>query len=489
MKIVHLTTEFAPIAKAGGLGDVLVGLSRELIKLGHEVEVILPKYDLLPSTLAVKKELSNFLCMEKGIPHANTMWKARVENCPLLLLDTEHPKHYFRRGKIYGCEDDISRFLYFCKAVCEYLQIQGKEIDVLHLHDWPTAIAAVLARDLFHLKVKRIVLTVHNAEYQGLCSPSDLDALGLHGAQYLTKDKLQDDNPHHPNLLNLLKGGVVYADRVNAVSPTYAKEILTQEIGHYLSHTFRQNKAKLRGILNGIDQIIWDPKADPVLFSSYGAHDAVPRILAAKEGAKRQIHDRFGVDLRKTPWIGCITRIVPQKGPELIEAGLRKAVEQGAAFLLLGSSPIPSLQHHFDHLKKEFAGVKNVLLHFEYDETLAHQLYAALDFVLMPSHFEPCGLSQLIAMRYGAIPIVRATGGLQDTVVDEECKGMPLEKRNGIVFQNATEHDLVHALTRAIQIYRLQPAQFHSMVQRVMRNQFDWTQSAQQYVEMYTTLL
>lgn len=486
MKIVHLSTEFAPIAKAGGLGDVLVGLCREFVKLGHDVEVVIPKYDFLPKTLELKKELASFSCEEKGRSHGNTMWSCMVQNSRVLLLETEHPERYFSRGAIYGCPDDVPRFLYFCKAVCAYFQAQNKEIDVLHLHDWPVAFAAVLARDLFSLKIRKIVFTIHSAEYRGLCSPFDLDALGLDGKKYHTPDKLQDDDPSHKDLISLLKGGVVYSDAVNAVSPTYAKEILTPEIGHDLSRTFCQYKAKIRGILNGIDQVLWDPKTDPVLLSSYSAEDSASRILVAKESAKRQIHDRFGIDVRKTPWIGSITRIVPPKGPELIEAGIRCAVEQGAAFILLGSSPIDSLQRHFDALKKEFSGFKNVFMHFEYDEVLAHQLYAALDFILMPSHLEPCGLSQLIAMRYGTIPIVRCTGGLKDTVIDEEDETVPLEKRNGIVFQSATKKDLSRALTRAISMFRLRSQHFHGMVQRVMKRQFGWTASAQKYLEMYS---
>jgi starch synthase len=486
MKVIHFSTEFAPIAKAGGLGDVLVGLSRELMHLGVQVEILLPKYDILPKSLNIKKESLHFPCMERGITYDNTIWKGEVEGCQLSFLDTEHPKHYFRRGKIYGCGDDIARFLYFCKAGCEYLQTLRTEIDVLHLHDWPTAIAAILVRDMFRLPVKKIVLTVHNAEYQGLCSTWDLDALGLQAGNYLTSDKMQDDHPQHAHLLNLLKGGIVYADKVNTVSPSYAAEVMTPEIGHFISATFRKYRHKICGILNGIDPVLWNPKTDPALNQKYCAQDSSSRIAQAKQAAKEQICSRFGISLTKTPWIGSITRIVPQKGPELIEAGLRKVEALGATFVLLGSSPIPSLQHHFDGLKQEFSKTDNVCLHFEYDETLSHQLYAALDFLLMPSLFEPCGLSQLIAMRYGTIPIVRATGGLKDTVVDEECATAPIEKRNGIVFTKHTQEDLLRALTRVFQMYRGDVAHFHAMAQRIMRPSYDWKKSAKLYLQMYT---
>jgi starch synthase len=484
MKIIHLSTEFAPLAKAGGMGDVLVGLSRELLRLGHEVEVILPKYDFIPEHLLkdLRIHLANFHCSENGTSYANTMWEAVSENCRILLLDPHHPKNYFKRGKIYGCEDDAARFLYFCKASLEYLKAKNEPIDALHLHDWHTSAAAVFAKDYFKIQTP-VILTIHNAEYQGLCASWDLNAAGLNGSHYAKKEWLQDER--HPEALNLLKGGVIFADRVNTVSPSYAKEILTPEIGKGLTSTFLKYKNKLSGILNGIDQIIWNPANDPSLIAPFSAQQASSEIRSAKEKIRSHLREKFQLENNERPWIGSITRIVSQKGPELIEEGLIQTLKHGGSFFLLGSSPTPSLQHHFDLLKKKYAQNKNVCLHFEYDETLAHQLYAALDFLLMPSIFEPCGLSQLIAMRYGTVPIVRKTGGLKDTVFDFENSDIPSEKRNGIVFEKATKEDLSKAIERAVLMFKSDREKFESMILQVMEQDFGWEKSAQLYINLY----
>lgn len=485
MKILHLSTEFAPIAKAGGLGDVLVGLTRELLRIGQEVEVIIPKYDFIPKHLLknLKPELSSFPCLEAGVEHLNTIWSAEVENCRILLLETHHPKNYFGRGQIYGCQDDTARFLYFSKACLEYIKESNREIDILQIHDWHTASAAIFAKDLFNLPVKSIILTIHNAQYQGLCATWDLDAIGLKGNCYLTKEKLQDDL--HPDTINLLKGGVIYADAVNTVSPSYAKEILTPAIGGSLSATFSKYKNKISGILNGIDQTLWNPGIDVSLNRNYAAKDTIDTILQGKEAARKQLSVQFGLNPNQRPWIGSITRIVPQKGPEFFEEGILQVLELRGSFILLGSSPIPSLQDHFDRLKIKHKENPNVLLHFEYNETIAHQLYAALDFLLMPSHFEPCGLSQLIAMRYGTIPIVHKTGGLQDTVIDYENMDIPIGKRNGLVFQNPTKSELSHAILRAICLFRSNPSDFQAIVHRVMHQDFSWVKPAHKYIDLY----
>ncbi len=473
MKIIHLSAEFSPIAKAGGLGDVLVGLGRELTKIGQDTTIILPKYDFLELE-NLKLDLADFACEEKGISHTNRMWSTTVEDCRLLLLETDHPKEYFQRGKIYGCKDDTARFLYFSKACLEYLKAKNETVDVLHLHDWHTSAAAVLAKDFFNLPIKNIILTIHNAEHQGKAATWDLDAIGLKGKTYLEKGKLQDEG--HPRTINLLKGGIIYADKVNTVSPSYAKEILTPKIGGTLSKVLRKNKDKLSGILNGIDQTIWDPSQDPYISAQYSAQDPLEKILKAKEDARNQIHKRFGLGDNRRPWVGSITRIVPQKSPELIEEGLCKTLKMGGSFFLLGSSPTRALQSHFNKLKKKYEDNKNVLFFFEYNEPLSHQLYAAFDFFLMPSRFEPCGLAQLISMRYGTLPIVRKTGGLQDTVFDLE---------NGFVFEKATKKDTRSAVERAIHLFKEDEKAFHSMIHHAMHQDFGWKEAAQQYLELY----
>ncbi len=487
MRIVQLSTEFAPIAKAGGLGEVIVGLSRELTKLGQTVEIIIPKYKFIdPLQIERIKKDTDFECTEKNISHKNSMWISEVEDCKLLLLETFHPADYFNRDHIYGYPDDVLRFLYFAKAALEYLKKQNKPIDVLHLHDWPVAIAAVLAKDIFQIPIKSILLTIHNAAYQGLCAVHDLDAIGLNGAKYLVQEKLQDDNPKYPLTINLLKGGIVYADAVNTVSPSYAKEMLKEaSFQHALHITLNQHKDKVSGILNGIDQKLWNPMEDPHLAKQYSFKDSIASILVAKQEAKKKLQKQFHLADEKLPWIGSITRIVYQKNPKLLEQGLRYAIQKGCNFLLLGSSPDPSIQKHFDLLKQEFEKNTQSLIHFAYNEALAHEIYAALDFLLIPSVYEPCGLSQLIAMRYGTIPIVRSTGGLKDTVFDNQDHLTPLQERNGFTFQNSDTSEMENSLERAIDFYRQETASYQSMVRRIMKLNFSWQKPAQEYLRLY----
>lgn len=478
MKIIHLSSEFAPIAKAGGLGDVLVGLVRQLTLLNHDTTVILPKYDFIPNDqLHSLKEIATFQCFENGISYANRMWSATVEHCSLLLLETDHPKNYFKRPQIYGEQDDVARFLYFSKACLDYLKNQS--FDILHVHDWPTSAALIFAKDLFQFN-NRTILTIHNADYQGRCARWDLDAIGLNGSNYL--QILQDDQ--YPDALNLMKGGIMYADAINTVSPTYSDEILTPEIGGALSATFRKYKNKLFGILNGIDQTIWNPATDKLLLKTYSSETSSSEIFTSKELIKNNLRNRFKLGISK-PWIGAITRLVQQKGPELLEEGLVQTLERGGTFILLGSSPDPAMQLHFDHLKKKYAGNENVLFCFEYNEPLAHELYACLDFLLMPSLFEPCGLSQLIAMRYGTIPIVRKTGGLKDTVFDLDDEKIPSKKRNGFVFENATKEDLSNTIERAFQLFLKKPKEFQSISKRIMQQDFSWEKPTEKYLTLY----
>lgn len=483
MRIVQLAAEFAPIAKAGGLGEVVVGLSRELTRLRVEVEAIIPKYDFIDvrKLAGIKMDLPDFKCLEKGNQQTNTMWSATCEGVRLKLLEARHPSGYFHRGKIYGCEDDTARFIYFSRAVLEYLKIKAEPIDILHLHDWHVALAAVLARDLFQLPIQSILLTIHNAEYQGKCATWDLDAIGLKGENYLVKEKLQDDNPANPKLINLLKGGIVYANAVNAVSPTYAKEIMTAEMGDHLDATFRKYKAKLTGILNGLDLELWDP--------GYKAEDPIEAILKAKEASRDALRKQFGLSKNHRPWIGAITRLVAQKGPELLEEALRQTLRLGGVFVLLGSSPIPKMQAHFEDLKAKYAGNSQLLLHFAYDENLARRIYAALDFLIIPSLYEPCGLTQMIAMHYGTIPIARATGGHKDTIFDCENPLVEANRRNGFLFPNYSPASMTEGLERAVRLFKQNPALIQTLVRNGMRMDWSWKHPAQEYLQLYRKML
>jgi len=467
MRIIQVSTEFAPIAKAGGLGEVLVGLSRELCLQGANVKVILPKYDFIPSLPHLKKEME-FHTLEGNNSINTTMWSTTFEGSNLHLLETHHPKKYFTRNAIYGFDDDVPRFLFFAQATFEYLKRKNEPIDILHLHDWHAAALAPLLREIYP-KVK-IVLSIHNLEYQGHCSAHDLAAIGLK-KEHLTHFQ---QGSHY----NLLKGAIHYADAIVAVSPTYAKEILTPEFGFGLDPDLRRKK--VIGILNGLDSKLWDPSSDPALAAHYSAKDSMLNIVEAKRKNRKAM--LLSPDLL---WFGTITRLVPQKGPFLIEAALREAVRQNCGFALLGSTQNQEIQRHFEGLKKEFANNPHVFIHLVHDEALAHRIFAALDFLVVPSLFEPCGLTQLVAMRYGTIPIVRATGGLKDTVFD--CDAPQITKPNGFTFLPPTKEAVVESVDRAIQQARMAPASHQQLIRRGIESDFSWKTPARQYLELYKT--
>ncbi|MDP1609095.1 MAG: glycogen synthase [Chlamydiales bacterium] len=487
MRIVHIAAEFAPIAKAGGLGEVVTGLCRQLTLEHEEVDIILPKYSFISDDLLgdLKEEPFLFPCKEQGVIRQNKMWSAEVENCRLHLLETDHPSGYFRHPHIYGYPDDLAKFIYFSKAALEYLKLKNEPIDVLHLHEWHTALCALLAKEERALDVRSIMFTIHNLEYQGKCLPQDLDAIGLSGEKYLQPDLLQDDaSPHN---LNLLKAGIVYSDAIVAVSPTYAQEIQTPFFGCHLQQTLIKHKAKLFGILNGIDQKLWNPAEDPNIAAHFAGRDTLSHVKQAKQLNKKALAKQFHLDATKSPWIGVVARLVPQKGPELIEEAIHYALENDAVFLLLGSSPIGPLQEHFQALKERYQHHPQLLLELSYNEALAHQIYAASDFTLVPSHFEPCGLTQLIAMRYAAIPIVRATGGLKDTVFDCEDYNIPHGSRNGFTFSDPKE--LIPTLQRAFELYNQDPATFQSLIRRALQADYSWKKPAAQYLKIYSKLV
>lgn len=489
MKIIHLSAEFAPLAKAGGLGDVLVGLCRQHTLTGIDCAIILPKYDFIDFNLLTypKIELENFIVEENGQSHRNTMWSCVVEQCKVYLLETFHEKKYFSQGTIYGCPNDTARFLYFCKASLEFIKQKKLSLDILQMHDWHTAAATILLKDLIPCDIKKTILTIHNAEHQGICASWDLDAVGLNGKNYASKDLLQDDQ--YKDALNILKGGITFSNATVAVSPTYSQEILSEQHSGPIARTFQKHKNKLYGILNGIDFQLWDPEKDSFLTTSYCKDFSPETISIAKDAAKNTLCKRFNIDCDKKPWIGSVTRIVPQKGPDLIENAIETTIENGGCFLLIGSSPIQEIQNHFDTLKKKYKNNPQVLLHFAYNETLAHQVYASLDFLLMPSYFEPCGLSQLIAMRYGAIPIVRQTGGLNDTVFDFTNSKVAESERNGFVFKEKNKTQLENAVIRAITFYKNSPQKFQAASKKVMNLDHSWEKPAQKYLKLYHDLL
>lgn len=488
MYIVHLTTELAPIAKVGGLGDVVAGLAKALTEAGEQIEVILPFYDHLDRLKLenLKVEMEGLLSYEDHSPYPNKIYSATYEGISLILIEPEEPKKYFKRGVIYGEEDDLFRFSYFTQAALEYLLKAGKHPDVLNLHDWLTALAAPLYHEVYKslgLKIQGIITTIHNMKYQGICSPDKLARIGLPIDQLLTQNKMQD--PSQPNKLNMLKGGLVYSDFVTTVSPTYAQEIQGEE-GFGLESLLVKRKDKLQGILNGIDTSYWNPETDPFLIKNYSPQEQdLSLIEEAKVENREALYDKLKMDYDSAMLFTCITRLAKQKGPEMICFAIEYILSKGGQFVLLGSTPEPELKKEFYSLAEAYQDNPHVHFHFLFDEKLAHLAYAAADSILIPSLFEPCGLTQMIALRYGTIPIVHKVGGLSDTVFDIDHTEIPKEKRNGYTFDSPSNESLRWSIDRAFEDYKNHREKWHLMQRNGFGKDWSWKESAKEYLTLY----
>lgn len=488
MYIVHLTTELAPIAKVGGLGDVTAGLSKALSEAGERVEVILPFYDHIDRKALknLKIDFENLISYEEMNECKNTVWSAEYKGVSLLLIEPHEEANYFKRGVIYGEEDDLLRFTYFTRTAMEYLLKKGKNPDILNLHDWLTTLAAPLYHEMYKplgLKIRGIITTIHNMKYQGICSPEKLSRIGLHAKHLLKQTKLQDHSK--PDKLNLLKGGLVYSDYLTTVSPTYAKEIQGKE-GFGLEHTLVDRKDQLYGILNGIDTTYWNPETDPFIKKNYPANGSnFEAVNAAKIENRKALCLKLKMDYDPAPLFSCISRIVQQKGPEMIRFGIEYVLEKGGQFILLGSTPEPSLKAEFLTLAEEYRDNPHVHFHFLFDEKLAHLTYAAADCILVPSLFEPCGLTQMIALRYGTIPIVHKVGGLNDTVFDIDHTELPAEKRNGYTFDFPSNDSLRWSIDRAFEHHKNDRKKWHLMQMNGFKKDWSWKMPAQEYLNLY----
>ncbi|KAJ7968884.1 Starch synthase, chloroplastic/amyloplastic [Quillaja saponaria] len=484
--VVHIAAEMAPVAKVGGLGDVVAGLGKALQKKGHLVEIILPKYDCMEYD-RVRDLRGLDVVIESyfdGRLFKNKIWIGTVEGLPVYFIEPHHPDKFFWRGQLYGEHDDFKRFSFFSRAVLEFLLQAGKKPDIIHCHDWQTAFVAPLYWDIYvpkGLNSARICFTCHNFEYQGTAPASELASCGLDVHQLNRPDRMQDNSAH--DRVNPIKGGVVFSNIVTTVSPTYAQEVRTAEGGQSLHSTLNFHSKKFVGILNGIDTDSWNPATDTFLKVQYSASD-----IQGKSENKEALRRHLGLSSadNKRPLFGCITRLVPQKGVHLIRHAIYRTLEKGGQFVLLGSSPVPHIQREFEGIANHFQYHDHVRLILKYDESLSHSIYAASDMFIIPSIFEPCGLTQMISMRYGAVPIVRKTGGLNDSVFDVDDDTIPLQFRNGFTFLTPDEQGVNSALERAIELYRNNPESWKQLVQKDMNIDFSWDSSATLYEELYS---
>ncbi|KMZ74748.1 Starch synthase [Zostera marina] len=485
LNIVHIAAEMAPVVKVGGLGDVVTGLCKALQRRGHLVEVILPKYDCMQIG-----EIDNLQILDvviesyfDGHLFKNKIWFGTIEGLPVYFIEPLHPAQFFLRGNVYGVHDDFKRFSYFSRAALEFICQFGKKPDIIHCHDWQTAFIPPLYWELYAVvgfNFAKICFTCHNFEYQGTAHASELASCGL-GIRRLHRADRMMDNLNHDRI-NLVKGAIVFSNIVTTVSPTYADEVRTAQGGHGLHDTLNLHSLKFTGIVNGIDTETWNPFTDPFLRFHYNADD-----LHGKDDNKDAIRKYINLSTKNPsqPLVACITRLVPQKGVHLIRHAIYRTLELGGQFILLGSSPIIHIQREFEDIANQFQNHPNIRLVLKYDNALSHFIYAASDMFVMPSIFEPCGLTQMIAMRYGSVPIVRNTGGLNDSVFDVDDDAIPAQLKNGFTFSKADELGLNNALERAFHLYTSNKDGWLQLVKKNMRTDFSWNSSSVQYEKLY----
>jgi starch synthase len=482
--IVQISPELAPVAKVGGLADVVYGLSNELEIRGNHVEVILPKYDCLryDHIWGLSESFRDLWVPWFGGAIHCTVYFGFVHGRKCFFIEPHSADNYFNRGCVYGFNDDVLRFAFFTRAAMEFLWKSGKQPDIIHCHDWQTALAPVLLYEIYqHLGMHhpRICFTIHNFKHQGVTGAQVLHATGLNRPDYYFHyDRLRDN--HNPHAINLMKGGVVYSNFVTTVSPRHAYEAKDQGQGFGLEQTLHIHHGKYGGVVNGIDYSFWNPELDPHIPARYGVDN-----LDDKYQNKKALRDRLLLADSEKPIVAFVGRLDPQKGLELIRHAIFYTLQQGGQFVLLGSSPDGQINSHFWGLKHHLNDHPDVHIEIGFNEELSHLIYAGADMVLVPSRFEPCGLTQLIAMRYGTIPVVREVGGLADTVVDKDFSPRSLNERTGYVFRDYDEAGLESALGRAISCYYQYPEHFREVMKNAMRADYSWNHPGQDYLNIY----
>ena len=476
MKVLFATSELAPWVKTGGLGDVAAALPPALRRAGTDVQVLLPYYPSVVRAFPDAPIVSELPAAVGVFPGAALRSAITADGTPLLLLDCR--ACYAREGNPYlgsdgrDWHDNAVRFgllSYVAALLASTATPLDWRPDILHCHDWQTALAPVYLQYLLK-PVAKSVLTIHNLAFQGLFGAHTLRELGL------PQEAWAMDGVEYYGHLSFLKGGLQHADHITTVSPTYAREIQTDAEGMGMAGLLRYRSAELSGILNGIDTEQWNPAIDPHLVSRYAS-----TTLGNKPGNKRALQKRMGLAARDDlPLFGVVSRLSEQKGLDLLLACADELVRLPAQLVVLGSGDA-ALEQAFRELAARHPG--QIAVHIGFDEGLAHLIEAGIDAFLMPSRFEPCGLNQMYSLRYGTPPIVRATGGLADTVIDAADK----ERGNGFVFESAEPAALLAAVRRAAALWP-RPRLWRQLQKNGMAVDNSWSQPAQAYIQLYCSL-
>ena len=478
MKILFTASECVPFVKTGGLADVVGALAPVLAKEGHDVRVIMPLYSAIPEKWTSKMTHVCDFEVELG-------W--RRQYCGIEMIEQDGVKWYFMDNKfyfgrpyIYGMGgDEYERFGFFCRAALNCLPIIDFQPDVIHAHDWQSGMVPALLRIQYdHLPFFagiKTMYTIHNLQYQGVFGINQVkEILGLTDNDLWTDDKLECYG-----CANFMKAALVYADLITTVSPSYSEEIQTAYYGERLDGLLRARKHQVFGVLNGIDMVDYDPAIDSRIAATYSLDN-----MEGKAICKADLQAKLGLEVNpNVPIIGMVGRLSNQKGLDLVDYVIGDLLKQDVQLVVLGMGESRYV-NLFSWAEGEYKG--KVAARFAMDHALAHQIYAGCDMFLMPSQFEPCGLSQLIALRYGTVPIVRETGGLRDTVLSyNEFTG----DGNGFSFFNYNAHDMLHVIERACDYYKNHKDIWNLLQQRGMSGDYSWTNSAGKYMDLYKSLV
>lgn len=456
MKIAMCASEVVPFAKTGGLADVAGALPLALEKEGQEVIIIMPRYKAIDSAKFNLKKI------KEGISLGSL-----GANIKVYFVENEA---YFNRDGLYGDKngdhkDNLDRFSYYCRRALELLKEINFKADIIHCHDWQSSLIPVFLKNVFNsdpfYKNMRTVLTIHNIGYQGLFSREEFPKLGLDWSLF------NMDGLEFYGKINILKGGMLFSDIINTVSPTYAKEIQTKEFGFGLEGVLNKRRDSVFGILNGLDYDIWNPQGDKFIAKNFSEPD-----LSGKAKDKEDLQAFCKLPLKKgVPLFGIVSRLAEQKGFDILAEGIDEICRMNIQMVILGTGDV---KYHEIMQQMVAKYPKVISLHLKFDDPLAHKIYAGSDIFLMPSRYEPCGLGQLIALRYGTIPLVFKTGGLADTVNAD----------NGFVFSNYSRLALEKTIRRATQAFE-EKAGWVKLVKRAMGYNFSWDTSAKKYLDLY----
>lgn len=481
VKILMVATEAVPFAKEGGVADVMGSLPKALAALGHDVRLVLPRYGTIdPARWQLEPTGITRWVPVGGGEQPVSLWQTTLPGAPVTVYLLENEHYFARHQRLYlghDQRDEQRRFLLFCRGLLDALPALGFAPDILHLNDWQTAACAAYLRTthrfLRHRGSPRILYTIHNLQYQGRWEPSILDEMGLDRGAVFTHFGLEFWGD-----VNWMKAGITYADAITTVSRRYAEEIQTMEQGWGLDELLFQRHPRVFGIPNGIDWDEWNPQTDPAIPARYTAETAP----VAKATNRTELRREFELpDEADVPLVGVVSRLVDQKGFDLV-ADIADALRDLPLQLVVLGSGHPRYEALFRELS---ASTENVRARIGFDVALSHRIYAGSDFFLMPSAFEPGGLGQLIALRYGTLPVVRATGGLADTVTDLDADPA---HGNGLSFTDYTGEALLKTVRRALTHYA-DRAFWPELVARAMAFDSRWSASARAYADLYARLL